>query len=282
MKYADQGVSQERALLDQLLDDARLYRSSSDYQELLHFIVQLRNVAPFNAMLLQIQKPGVRHVASAFDWRTRFGRAIREGARPLLILWPFGPVATVYDVHDTVGPELPQDVRCFPAHGPIDAETVQVLRVRLATKNIRWIELDAGDGEAGWIRVDRRAARNDTFPTTYALAVNREHPPATQFVTIAHELAHVYLGHLGADKDLHAPDRTGMSHQQREIEAESVAFLVAGRSGVKAKSQSYLAAFVSGRETVDNIDLYQITRAAGQIESLLQRTAHTSFGPRSR
>jgi hypothetical protein len=29
-----------------------------------------------------------------------------EGARPLLILWPFGPVALVYDVMDTAGKDL--------------------------------------------------------------------------------------------------------------------------------------------------------------------------------
>ena len=87
-----------RALLDQLLTDSRLYRTGADYQVLLEFVVKLRNVAPFNAMLLQLQKPGLRFAASALDWRARFGRTINEGARPLLILWPFGPVATVYDV----------------------------------------------------------------------------------------------------------------------------------------------------------------------------------------
>lgn len=75
-----------RALLDQLLADSRLYRTGPDYEALLDFVVRLRNVAPFNAMLLQLQKPGLRFAASAFDWRERFGRTVKEGARPLLIL----------------------------------------------------------------------------------------------------------------------------------------------------------------------------------------------------
>src|SRR5688500_15207399 len=87
-----------RSLLDQLLTDSRLYRTGKEYQALLDFAVKLRNVAPFNAMLLQLQKPGLRFAASAFDWHERFDRTIKDGARPLLILWPFGPVATVYDV----------------------------------------------------------------------------------------------------------------------------------------------------------------------------------------
>ena len=54
-----------RSLLDQLLADARLYKSGKDYKELLNFVVRLRNFAPFNAMLLQVQKPGLRLAASA-------------------------------------------------------------------------------------------------------------------------------------------------------------------------------------------------------------------------
>ena len=54
-----------RSLLDQLLADARLYTLGKDYKELLNFVVRLRNFAPFNAMLLQVQKPGLRFAASA-------------------------------------------------------------------------------------------------------------------------------------------------------------------------------------------------------------------------
>ena len=54
-----------RSLLDQLLADARLYKLGKDYKELLNFVVRLRNFAPFNAMLLQVQKPGLRFAASA-------------------------------------------------------------------------------------------------------------------------------------------------------------------------------------------------------------------------
>ncbi len=56
-----------RSLLDQLLADSRLYSSSEDYKDLLDFVVRLRNFAPFNAMLLQVQKPGLSYAASARD-----------------------------------------------------------------------------------------------------------------------------------------------------------------------------------------------------------------------
>jgi hypothetical protein len=56
--------------------------------------------------LLHLQKPGLRFVASKLDWKRRFNRTITEGARPLLILWPFAPVALVYDVDDTEGDDV--------------------------------------------------------------------------------------------------------------------------------------------------------------------------------
>ena len=37
-----------RSLLDQLLEDSRLYKTSKDYFELLEFTKRLRNFAPFN------------------------------------------------------------------------------------------------------------------------------------------------------------------------------------------------------------------------------------------
>ena len=90
----------ERSLLADLLEDSRLYHTSKDYADLLDFVSRLRNFAPFNAMLLHVQKPGLTFAASAWDWKTRFNRTIKEDARPLVILWPFCPVALVYDVLD--------------------------------------------------------------------------------------------------------------------------------------------------------------------------------------
>lgn len=84
-----------RSLLDQLVADSRLYTSGKDYKDLLDFVVRLRNFAPFNAMLLHFQKPGLTYATSAREWQERFGRWPKEGSRPLLILWPFAPVALV-------------------------------------------------------------------------------------------------------------------------------------------------------------------------------------------
>ena len=148
----------ERALLDQLIEESKLYRSSEHYMKLLDFVVRLRNFAPFNAMLLHIQKPGLSYAALERDWRERFGRWPKEGARPLLILWPFGPVALVYDVMDTEGDPLPVDVASFFARGPIDGAKMESFVVR-ERKNIEIVLVDAGDRRAGSIQLIKPATK---------------------------------------------------------------------------------------------------------------------------
>ena len=263
----------ERALLDELLRESKLYKTSKDYMELLNFVVRLRNFAPFNAMLLHIQKPGLMHAASAADWRIRFRRKIKADVRPLLILRPFGPVALVYDVADTEGDALPEDVSPFPTRGTIEKTKMEGFRVALEGKGMEWADVDGGDGKAGKIEVIRRAI-NKEDKTVYRISINKNHEAPVRFVTLLHELAHLFLSHLGADPHLGISERAILSHRQCEIEAESVAYLVAQRNGVVPKSQTYLSGFVTQETTVDDLEIYQIMRAAGQIESLLGLGAH--------
>jgi hypothetical protein len=227
-------------------------------------------------MLLQVQKPGLSYAASARDWRNRFGRFPKENARPLIILWPFGPVALVYDVMDTDGNPLPEDVASFFARGAIDKIKLQSFAPLLNKKNIEWAWVDAGDRDAGSIRVlDRGNGKDDV--RKYRIKINRNHDTAVQFTTLAHELGHLLLGHLGSDKKLNVPVRPSYTHAQNEIEAESVAYIVCERNGVKAKAQTYLSNFVQSNTTVDHVDVYQIMRAAGQVEGLLGLAEHTQY-----
>ena len=118
-KSARPGVNPDadRALIEQLIAETELYSTSQAFTELLEFVAKLRGFAPFNAMLLHIQKPGLTHAATARDWITRFGRRPKEHARPLVVLRSMGPVAFVFDFLDTEGKELPADAFAFPALG---------------------------------------------------------------------------------------------------------------------------------------------------------------------
>lgn len=78
------------------------------------------------------------------------------------------------------------------------------------------------------------------------------------------------------------PERPPMDHAQRELEAESVAYLVCARNGVTSESEKYLANYVKEHTTIANLDVYQVLRAAGQIETLLGVRAQTRIEARKR
>ena len=255
----------DRALIDQLIAATRLYNSSKAVQELFDFVVRLREFAPFNAMLLHIQKPGLTHAATARDWWGRFGCAPKLGARPLLILRVMGPVDFVFDILDVEGGEIPQDAFSFPTFGNLSEERFGEFIWCVAADRIVIKEVDAGDAAAGSISLLSRSCA-PKGKNTYTLAYNRHHSPATRFVTVAHELAHLYLGHLGPDRGRRVPDRSHIDHALQEAEAECAAYLVARRNKIKPRSESYLASY---QGALQRLNLYAITRAANAVETAM-------------
>jgi antirestriction protein ArdC len=122
-----------------------------------------------------------------------------------------------------------------------------------------------------------KRATNADERNSYRMLVNKNHSPAVRFATLAHELAHLFLGHLVPDKALHVPDRSTVTYQQAELEAESVAFIVCARNGITSKSETYLKDFVDQNTTIEDLDIYQVMRAAGHVETLLGLGARTAF-----
>lgn len=254
-----------QALIDQLISATQLYHNSSARQELLEFIVRFRAFAPFNAMLLHIQKPGLTHAATTEDWKKRFNRKPKSTARPLLILRTMGPVDFVWDIQDTEGDTLPDDAFTFPTFGNMTENQFSAFISRLRNQQIEIEVLDAGDAQAGWIKLvsesDKPYGKN-----RYRLAYNGNHPAPTCLVTVAHELAHLYLGHMGPDRGRRVSDRKRVNRTLREVEAETVAYLVAMRNEIKPRSESYLYHHI---EALPDLDLYAVTRAANAVETVL-------------
>ena len=136
--------------------------------------------------------------------------------------------------------------------------------------------IDEGDRRAGSIRLVGRPKDPKDY-SHYEMSLNRNHQAPVQFVTIAHELAHLFLGHLGQDAKLHIPDRKDLSHRQVELEAESVAYLVCERNGVTSASETYLTSYVKENTKITDLDVYQVMRAAGQVETMLNLGRRTKF-----
>jgi hypothetical protein len=279
----DKDNQQERALLTQLLHESKLYRTGKDFKELLDFVNRLPNFAPFNASLLQIQKPGLRFAAFESDWKTKFKRTIKEGARPLIILWAFGPVALVYDIDDTEGDELPSDVaHAFKAKGNMTEKDITRFISLLEKKGIYVKKIEYGDAHAGHIQrpehdyTIENQSKDAKIKPNYQIRLNKKHDANVQFATLIHELGHLFLGHLGEDKFLKISARNKI-HEVKEIEAESVCYIVCNRNGVKPDSESYLSNFVTHSTSTEFIDLYELLKVAGNIEAMLGLSIKTSF-----
>ena len=262
-------IEADRALIDQLIATTRLYDSSEAIQELLDFTARLREFAPFNAKLLHIQKPGLTHAATAHDWWHRFGRVPKKGARPLLVLRMKGPVDFVFDIQDTEGDDVPVDAFSFPTFGALSDRRFDEFMREVRKEKIELVRLDAGDDQAGWIRLLSRPADNKG-KNRYQLAFNQNHSAPTRFVTVAHELAHLYLGHLGADLVRRVPERRNISHALQEVEAEMAAYLVAMRNGLRPRSESYLSDYNGAFE---DLNLYAVTRTVNAVETTLGLSA---------
>ncbi|WP_300710088.1 hypothetical protein [uncultured Desulfovibrio sp.] len=71
---------QRLAALDELFHEVGTYRTSRDFEELLNFINKFPQLAPFNAFLLHVQKPGSQYVATATEWRQNFTPHQARGA----------------------------------------------------------------------------------------------------------------------------------------------------------------------------------------------------------
>lgn len=268
-------IKEVRSILDELISNSKLYRTTDEFKQLLEFVTRLRNFAPFNALLLQIQKPGLTFAAPAAEWMGKFQRRPKDGARPLLIMWPFGPVALVYDVMDTEGKELPKDAELFYARGPITQRDIETFIKLLEKKGITTTFIDQGDSRAGSITKGNKIGKKKQ-PGSYTMTINGNHNPATQFVTISHELGHLFLGHLGPDEFFSILPRSVRSKDLQEFEAESVAYLLAKRNGVTSHSHSYLSEYV---DVANHIDIFTIMRAAGQIEQVLNLGIPMSVKP---
>ena len=162
-------------------------------------------------------------------------------------------------------------------------ERIQAFIKKLMKLGINTKLIEYGDALAGHIQRPEHDLKVINQPTQekekpiYLIRLNKNHDSNVQFATLAHELAHLYLGHLGTDKFLKIPERLNKSLNAKELEAESVCYIVCHRNNVKPNSEAYLTDFVGDKLQAEDMDLYALLKAAGQIETILDLVEHTSF-----
>jgi hypothetical protein len=104
----------ERDALGRLFQRSQRLRQADHYRAFLDFIARLSHYSPFNSALLHVQRPEAMYFATESQWQGRFGRHVKTGARPCVILQPFGPILFVFAAEDTEpgddGTSLPERV----------------------------------------------------------------------------------------------------------------------------------------------------------------------------
>ncbi|WP_459937461.1 hypothetical protein [Desulfonatronum parangueonense] len=276
---------EDKKALDELFIQVKTFRKSTDFKGLLTFIKRFRFYSPYNAMLIQIQMPGATFVATPRVWLKKYKRTVKPNTRPIVILQTMGPVMFVFDVSDTEplpgAPALPTEVT-----NPFDIPAVDVEEpyIRTVSNAIRdGVEVateNAGSQLAGsilpWassgqLKFQVRVQPKESFvdvPKRYHLSLNAKTNTAGRYVTLVHELAHLYCGHLGSPNEKWWPSRRGLNQNIREFEAETVAHLVCIRKGIDSKSDAYLSGYLEKNDEIPDISLDLVLKTAGLIERM--------------
>lgn len=236
--------------LADMADAAIRYGRYKGLSALMADVGRLGQYKPFNAFLALLQLPAASHLLPAHRWEDAYCRRIRPGQQPLVLLLPKGPVMFLFDVSQTEATSnsrpLPQSLRnpfaMQDAHGAEQA-------LRNIFSNVRADGVRFHSATTGWARagciwpvkadlsqpVQFADGRTVNVPVRYESLFNMTYSATEQLATVAHELGHLYCGHVGTISEHRWPDRRDLDQNLMEWEAESVARVVFGHlySGVE-------------------------------------------------
>jgi Zn-dependent peptidase ImmA (M78 family) len=282
----------------QLIKKSLEMPTPEEFVEALDFTTTFRRLSVWNAHMARIQRPGAKVIATQHEWQ-REKRYVLPDAVPIMILWPFSPIKYVYEIADT-GPPLEQDPERdpFAVEGNFRPACLSKLMASLRKQRHFKVKIEArrqGRDKAGsaagqgvlWnletaAIISHLAEQNASTQSeivkqvipVFRITINDRLEPAEQFVTLAHELAHIFCGHLGPcasrrgvknEEESGWPDRHKLGKHEKEVEAEAAAFLVASRAALFAKSANYLASYVRQADP-RQVDMELVVRAAARIE----------------
>ncbi len=250
--------------IDLLLQQSVRYRNSESFQEMIDFMGRFRDYAPFNNMLIRLQNPACSFYATARDWQVRFDRPLKEDARPMLILAPMHPVMLVYDLDQTEGDALPEELNRFAKfEGEWKPDRLERMVENAAGHRIRVQFKPLSSTNAGFATIDREVGE-----WKMRIAIHEKLDGPSRFGVLCHELAHILLGHLGSDADHWWPARTRLSHSAVEVEAEAVAWIVTSRLGLQGASEAYVSRHIKDGKTPTGVSPDSIAKTAGLIERM--------------
>jgi hypothetical protein len=251
--------------IDAFLQASARYRQSSEFREMIEFMGQFRSYAPYNSMLVRIQNPTCGFYATEKDWAERFGRRLREDARPMLILAPMHPVMLVFDLDQTEGADVPAHLLRFaqfegqwePAWLERLVENARRHRIRIDFKHLS--STNAGFATFGNVQPGEKMR----------IAIHAALSEPSKFGILCHEMAHIMLGHLGSDEDHWWPSRSHLGRSVIEIEAEATAYIVTQQLYLEGSSAAYVSNYLGKEGQIPSgVSFDMIAKVASQIEGM--------------
>ncbi len=261
-------------LLSELHQGVRQLVASDEWARYLEVAARFHTYSPTNQLLIWWQRPDATRVAGYQRWQ-ELGRQVRKGEKGIAILAPMTRKAHGDDCHGKKGCDCPLRLGGFktahvfdvaqtdgePLPDPIGPETL----TGDAPTHL-WIALATQVGEAGFdLRRETTSGCESAFGVTdYTARVVIVRPDLDErqaCKTLAHELAHVLL---------HDParDDSGRARGVKEVEAESVAYVVLRRYGVDdvgCYSFGYLAGWAQGDPRLIEATAERVARTADEI-----------------
>lgn len=270
--------------IDELQFLVKSYRDSNEFKKMLDFIGSFPYLAPYNAMLVQMQKPGATFVLTGKKW-AEYGRQPKLNGQKLIVLKPFGPVQCVFDFEDTEpipnATEVMEEADLIKkytenlqqAQGDLDKKIMETLVSNLP---VYGIYLDdnflAANSYGGYImpyhdqklkvKIDKDYYME--VSSNFVISVNKKQSNAVKFHTLCHELGHLFCNHQCYDKR----KKRKLTLKEEEFEAETVAWLMCKRHSISNPSEEYLVSYApKGEIPICSTEL--IMRAVTEIERMV-------------
>ncbi len=290
--------------LDLLYQNVKNYRTSAHYKEVMDFCARFRELAPFNAMLVQMQKPGARYVLRESEWKSRYNRCLKPNAQPLIILVPFGPVDYVFEIGDTIPIKENYQHSLFPMNDDdilrelsapyktkqnVSENTINDLLKTCSIHSIAFdLKMNAGVGYAAKIeilhnshydiRINLKEDKYCDVLANYLISVNKNAESGEQFASIVHELGHLFCKHIISPKNWSGWNVNNLSHSVEEFEAESVSWLICERLNIGNPSEAYLSEYLASNEEIpEGVSIDRIFSAFNEIWKMVRPDAHPKY-----
>jgi hypothetical protein len=267
--------------LDELFHRSANLRTTEKFMKFIAFVKKFKRYSIFNNTLVYLQNPEVSYYATASHWYYAFGRYVKPDARPMVILAPMTPVLFVYDLYDTEGEAIPDELENpFPTEGTLDpkifVKTISNCASYATGVTFKTMsKLKAGFVATTLLLADDTGGKKNL---KYRVLINDDFTIEQKHATLCHEIAHLFLGHLGADEDEWWQDRMKLSYNVKELEAEAVSYLVCSRCGLYSMSEEYLSEYINDANDLRLVSIELISKIASQIE----RMGNEKIPPRKR